>query len=180
MMQENYHDLYAPMHRNDKVFRGFSIKSAVPDIARLIKATAPRSILDYGCGKGRQYSERNVHEEWGGLMPHLYDVGVPAFAAKPKRSFDAVICTDVMEHIAEADVDAIIADIFRFVPPRDDGGTCFAMFWISCRAAKRKTLADGRNVHLTVRPGDWWAERLTIHQRGDLIIEARYETDDVT
>jgi hypothetical protein len=175
----DYGAMYSQLHRSDKVFRGHSIKSAVPFIVELVKQTQPRNLLDYGCGKGWQYTKDRAHDQWGGLMPHCYDVGWPPFAKKPKGLFDAVISTDVMEHIDEPDVHSILADIFSYLPPRDDGGESFAFFWISCRPAMRKTLPDGRNVHLCVREPDWWDEMLNPFARNGLIIDARYETDDV-
>jgi hypothetical protein len=175
----DYGAMYSQLHKSDKVFRGHSIKSAVPFIVDLVQEHKPRNLLDYGCGKGWQYSKDRVHDQWGGLMPHCYDVGWPAFSKKPKGSFDGVICTDVMEHIDKPDVDAVLSDIFSYLQPRDDGGTSFAMFWISCRPAKRKTLPDGRNVHLTVKPDWWWNKRLLkFAVRSNLIIKAHYETDD--
>ena len=166
---------YRRLHENGKHFRGRSIKSGLPDIIRLVKQTAPRRMLDYGCGKGLQYSEDMVHQQWGGCLPRLYDVGVPAFSKKPAGTFDAVICTDVMEHIDEQDVPAVLSDIFSYLPARDDDGESFAFFWISCRPAKNKRLPDGRNVHLCVKPAAWWNEKLDRFRRAGLIIEARYE-----
>lgn len=177
-MIEDYSAHYRELHKSEKKFPGFSIKAALPQIVMLVSGTKPRSILDYGCGKGRQYSEQNIHQQWGGMLPWLYDVGVPAFMERPAGAFDAVICTDVMEHIAEPDVDAILGDIFSFLPRRDDGGISFAAFWIACRPAKRKTLADGRNVHLTVQPEQWWQRRLDAFKRPGLIINAGFDHED--
>jgi hypothetical protein len=175
----DYGAIYSQMHRKRKHFTGRSIFSGLPLIVELVKQTQPRRILDYGCGKGIQYSEHCVHDGWGGLMPVLYDVGVKEFAQKPTGAFDGLICTDVMEHIDPPDVNAILSDIFSYLPPRDDGGESFAFFWISCRPAKRKTLPDGRGVHLTVRHGDWWDEVIDSLAPHHVNVVARYETDDV-
>lgn len=173
---EDYAAVYTALHRNKKHFRGHSIKAGLVNIVGLVVDTFPRRILDYGCGKGFQYTVDKVHEEWAGPMPVLYDIGVPKFSARPQGPFDGVICTDVMEHIAEQDVPAVLADIFGFLPPRDDGGTSFAYFYIACRPARRKTLPDGRNVHLTVREPAWWVDKLHRHQRTGLRILSEYDT----
>ena len=177
-MREDYAAIYTELHKNHKHYTGKSIRSGLPHIVKLVEETKPRRLLDYGCGKGQQYSVHKVHEAWGGLKPHCFDVGVPAFSENPTGYFDGVICTDVMEHIDPADVDTILDDIFGFLRPRDDGGTSFAFFWISCRPAARKTLPDGRNVHLCVREPSWWDKRLALHARARLIVDARYETGD--
>lgn len=162
-MKEDYARLYKTMHANDKAFRGRSIKAAVPMICQCVERYKPRTLLDYGCGKGRQYTEDQVHEQWGGLMPTLYDVGVPEYSKHPDGPFDGIICTDVMEHIAEHDVDDVLIDLFSMIKPRDDLGVSFVVFYIACRLAKKKTLPDGRNVHLTVRDPKWWATKISWH-----------------
>ena len=73
------------------------------DICKLIDLTEAKSLLDFGCGKGKQYSG------WGdldaqthlGMMPALYDPGVEQFEKMPDGKFDGVYSTDVMEHIPE-------------------------------------------------------------------------------
>lgn len=171
----DYAAVYGELHRNEKAFAGRSIRPYVQDIATLVAETRPRRILDYGCGKGFQYLALRVHEQWGGLLPHCYDIGVRQLRDKPAGPFDGVICTDVMEHIEEPDVDGVLADIFAAVPRRDDGGIGFAVFGIACRPAAKKTLPDGRNVHLCVREPRWWQARLDGFRRDGLRIVARYD-----
>lgn len=172
----DYAGLYRPLHEaaGGKFFGG-KIRG-VEIVIDLVARTAPRSLLDYGCGKGRQYSERQIHERWGGLLPHCYDVGVPELAARPEGKFDGVICSDVMEHIAPEDVDAVLADIFGFVSRRRAPAQSFVYFRISCVPSKGKRLADGRDVHLTIAAPEWWEAKLAPHRRPRLVIETRYET----
>ena len=171
----DYGKMYSKMHENQKVFPGTSIKNYVKEIAQLVNLHKPRNLIDYGSGKGFQYLVNRVHEKWGGLLPYLYDVGVRQLSTKPEGSFDGVICTDVMEHIAEEDVDEILKDIFSLVPKRDDGGTSFAFFSVACRPAAKKKLPDGRNVHLTVKPPEWWTEKFLKYRRDGLVIKAEYD-----
>ena len=174
----DYAQVYGRMHANDKYFQGFSIKDHVSAIANLVQRTGARTLLDYGCGKGRQYSQLKVHEQWGGIMPLLYDPGVAIYRRRPIGLFDGVICTDVMEHIEEADVQGVLEDIFSFVQERLDGRDSFVYFCIACRPAKRKKLPDGRNVHVTVKPSIWWEEQLRPFQRKHIIIGVSYDNKD--
>lgn len=168
----DYGEIYGRMHSNPKVFPGYSIKDHVTAIAALVEEIQPERMLDYGCGKGYQYLELRVHERWGGLLPHCYDPGVKQLRKKPEGRFQGVICTDVLEHIEESDIASVLSDIFE----RVDDGPAFVYFCIACRPAKRKRLPDGRDVHVTVRPPEWWAERLAPFERNDgLIIKAVYD-----
>ena len=148
----DYGAIYTELHKNHKHYTGKSIKTGLPHIVKLVEETKPRRLLDYGCGKGQQYSVHKVHEAWGGLKPHCFDVGVPAFADGPRGYFDGVICTDVMEHIEEADIPKVLDEIFGYAEK-------FVFLSICTRPAK-KLLPDGRNCHLTVKPEDWWNAKL--------------------
>lgn len=174
---QDYAALYRPLHEasGGKYFggkvRGLDV------VVDLVARTNPRNMLDYGSGKGRQYSLSSIHERWGGLRPHCYDVGVPEHSARPKGMFDGIICGDMMEHIAPEDVDEVLADVFGFSSRRRAPAQSFVYFHISCVPSTKKTLADGRNVHLTVEPPEFWNEKLKKFQRSRLIIETRYETE---
>ena len=141
---------YKAMHESAKMFRGSSIKGHIEAITDLVAAHKPESMLDYGCGKGLQYSEWKVQDNWGGLTPSRYDPGVPGIDQKPAGKFDAVISTDVMEHIPPDHVDAVFGEAINYARK-------FAFFCIYTQPS-RKHLPDGRNAHLTCRPEQWWID----------------------
>lgn len=142
-------DLYKKMHESG-YFPGHSTAKWSPAIKTLIDKHGAKTLLDFGSGKGMQYDEQKLHEEWGVAKPVLYDPAVPGIdkLPHPMRPFDGVICCDVLEHLEGTE---IMAAIFEAVIRADK----FAFFAISTRPAK-KTLPDGRNAHLTVQSQDWW------------------------
>lgn len=162
-LSEDYGALYRPLHEaNEKAFAGYSLKHHLAVIEELVWRLAPEKpdlrlrLLDYGSGKGYQYLQKRMHNAWGGILPYCYDPGVRQLAEMPEGSFRGIICTDVMEHIAEPDVDAVLDHIFDQLT---DGRPGFVFFAICCAPAK-KTLGDGRNAHLTVRPPEWWRQKI--------------------
>lgn len=151
----NLCDQYKLMHEQG-AFKGYSLLPHVDDIAKLVKKYNAKTLLDYGCGKGLQYTEKNAHEAWGGIMPTLYDPHVEEYSIEPDyevQEFDGLICTDVMEHL-ETEEEAInLLDYIFAVPDK------FLFVTICTRDAKKK-LPDGRNCHTLVRPDVWWMDRI--------------------
>jgi hypothetical protein len=140
------------MHEHPKFFRGREAQKHFSKIGRLVLIHGARSILDYGCGKGQQYEPPiSLQEAWG-VEVACYDPGVPRFEKIQDGMFDAVICCDVMEHIPEPHVGVILRDILSRARK-------FAFISIVTMPAS-KTLPDGRNCHLTVRPEAWWREQI--------------------
>jgi hypothetical protein len=168
----NYQEAYSEMHQNEKYFPGFSISKHVARVAELVQQCQPSRILDYGSGKGFQYLVRRVHEKWGGMLPYCYDVGVRQLSTKPEGKFEFIICTDVMEHIEEQDLHEVISDILN-----SSATVCTAFFSISTVPA-RKEFPDGRNLHVTVRPKEWWEAVFKRYQRDGLRIELAFEKSD--
>src|SRR5688500_11294278 len=143
---------YAELHRTGR-FPGFSIEPYIPKIAKLVRESGARTLLDYGCGQGKQYTEKRWHEAWG-IMPTLYDPAVPPFNVKLISWFDGVICTDVLEHIPEDELSAVITDLVAYARL-----WCFVS--VCCRPAKaNKDIPGVGNAHVTIRPPEWWQEKL--------------------
>lgn len=108
------------------------------------------TILDYGCGR----STFKETMEW--LMPHIpvyeYDPGIPGKDSLPVAMFDIVYCTDVMEHVEEQFVDPTLHQIASMA-------RWGAFFVIDCQPSQ-STLPDGNNAHVTIKPAQWWIDRL--------------------
>jgi hypothetical protein len=171
----DYEKTYGEMHQKQKRFSGYSIKPYVQEIAGLVHTHYPDRLLDYGSGKGYQYLALRVHEKWGGLLPVCYDPGVRQLSIKPEGKFDGIICTDVLEHIEEQDLDGVLDDIFGFLAEGNSEFRSFVFLAIACRPAKHKRLPDGRDVHVTIKPPKWWDAKLEKYHRAGLTIRAVYD-----
>ncbi len=164
-------DLYRQVHETSlgngadaaQVFGGGSLLQHISIVKKLARKTDAKSLLDYGSGKGLLYKKMNlklpdgnlilsVKDFWGLETIQLYDPGVEEFAARPDSSFDGVISTDALEHIPEEDIDWVLAECFGFARR-------FLYMNIASYPAK-KILPNGWNAHVTIRPPEWWRERI--------------------
>jgi FkbM family methyltransferase len=168
-------ELYGRMHTHgeqklgipaEKTFPGTSLAKHVPRIKRLIERTGARTILDYGAGKGLQYRPQKVvvdgehvadgiGEYWDVDEVRCFDPGYAPHSALPEGKFDAVVSTDVLEHCPEEDLPWILDEIFGYADR-------FVYLNVACFPA-RKTLPNGENAHITVRPPQWWRELVGAH-----------------
>jgi hypothetical protein len=147
----------------EDLFAGRSLQDHLPSVKSLVEATGACTILDYGSGKGVLYAKRDlmvpggarvhsIRDYWGVDEIRCFDPGVPEFAMLPSAPADGVICTDVLEHIPEEDVPWLLAELFRL-------SRRFVFANIASYPAG-KTLPNGWNAHVTIRPSEWWAERI--------------------
>lgn len=116
-----------------------------------IRLLRPSSVLDYGCGQSQLLEALELGPE---VALHRYDPAIPAFAAKPGKPVDLLLNVDVLEHIEEADLDGILAEMRSL---------CRHAIIIVDTAPAVLHLADGRNAHVTLRPHAWWAEKIARH-----------------
>ena len=144
------------MHEGKKTFAGNTLFVYSKPLKEILSFFKPDSLLDYGCGKGAQYTSRKAHEEFNCPMPTLYDPCYEPFERKPTGTFAGVICVDVLEHVPEEDLDNIIKDIFAYTES-------FVFIGISIKLAK-KSLPNGKNCHATVKPPNWWKEKVLQHK----------------
>lgn len=160
-------DLYRQLHEEGDKSRGLSPEETFPGhslpphiglIKRLIEKTNAKEILDYGSGKGHQYIHIQIKDETTGESKNLieywdvnvscYDPSYAPFTSPPSRKYDGVICTDVLEHCPEEDLQWIIDDIFGHAK-------LFVYANVACYPAKAR-LPNGDNAHCTIRPPEWW------------------------
>ena len=157
-------EIYKQLHLNGtefesakNTFDGKSLKFFFHPIKQVLDLTKSDSIIDFGCGKAKYYFEEininnntynNITNFWNINDFYLYDPGVKNFSKYPTRKADGVICTDVVEHIPESDAISFIEELFKLANK-------FVFIVIACYPAK-KTLPDGRNVHLCIKSANEW------------------------
>lgn len=143
-------DQYRALHAQGK-FLGLSVLKFADEIGELIKQHEVKTVLDYGSGQGHQYMPpHSLQKKWG-VDVTMYDPAVDGLDVLPDGPFGGVICSDVLEHLPtrEAAVD-VLDDIFS-------RARSFVFVTVCCRPAK-KTLPDGRNVHLLLLTLDQWTQ----------------------
>jgi SAM-dependent methyltransferase len=146
-------DEYRRLHCQSKdMFNGRSLVKFVDIIKSFLENRESKTLLDYGCGKGFLYTnkfhtvtdeiDRPLPELWQLEDYYLFDPGYPEHEKLPSGKFDAVICTDVLEHLPETDLMWIIDEILSYANK---------MVFINVACLKAlKTLSTGENAHISI------------------------------
>lgn len=146
------HELYRQTHESrPDIFRGNSINTYRNNLKQLIQNSNIKTCLDYGCGNAEPW-KRGLKSELGLQKLFLYDPGTKEYRARLERTVDLVTVIDVLEHVPENCVDEVLFDISNYANK--------AIFLsISTKPASKK-LVDGSNAHATVKPEEWWREKI--------------------
>jgi hypothetical protein len=102
-------------HLSSKTYSGKFLRPHAPYIKEIIDRLDCRTVLDFGCGKGKQYEWRATEdgqaipkgltiEEYWGVPVTKHDPAYPPLAAVPTGRFDLVICTHVVGSVPRADL----------------------------------------------------------------------------
>ena len=138
-------------------FLGYSLTKWIVKIRDIIRKDNCNSLLDFGCGKAFLYKNKfkigdkefsNLSDFWNVQDIYLYDPGLEEYSTYPKEKYDGTICTDVVEHIPEADVISFIDELFKL-------SNKFIFVVIAIRPAT-KYFDDGNNIHLSLKKQDEW------------------------
>lgn len=129
----------------------------------LLEDLNAKRVLDFGCGKGALGKKLQSL----GYDVSFYDPYVPEFAKDPEGQFDAVLCTDVMEHIPESELNGVLEAIAS--------KSANVLFVISLTFADA-LLSDGSNAHCTIKPPAWWQQRLAPYFSNVTEVPTRQDT----
>lgn len=165
---QEYHDLidsYKVLHQEEGKFKGISLVPLVPTLMSLVKENDCKTLLDYGCGKAIPYDKdrckevdlRHPIQKLCNLKSFdLYDPAYEKYATLPDKKYDIVVCTDVLEHIAEQDIDYVLTEILS-------RSKKIVFLNISCQPALKhfkEGKFKGKNVHISVFDPSWWGHKI--------------------
>lgn len=123
-------------------------------IVEIVHAASERgicnSVLDYGCGKGLLVKQ--LANKFPNIIINGYDPGISKFSSF-KSSSDIITCLDVLEHIENNKINAVLDDI--------SSKTLNFFIGIIDLLPAKKVLSDGRNAHILIAPPGWWMDKLT-------------------
>ena len=156
------------MHNNgdddipaDEMFDGRAVMYHIEAINNLLRGTQSHSLLDYGCGKALAYDIlpintgdgtkiMGIRNLWPDIDISLYDPGYADYSQLPTEKYDAVISTDVLEHITKEDIPWVIEEILSYARK-------MVYLNIACYPAV-KVLPNGENAHITQESPGWWID----------------------
>lgn len=148
LISEGYLDEQRTLHAAPRGYgqRGDKWASTISGIAQRHHVM---SILDYGCGQGslaRALPDLKIAE---------YDPAIEGKDAPPDRTFDMVVCTDVLEHVESDKIDAVVRHL-------SDLTERYLVAVVSL-VPTSKTLSDGRQAHILLRSKEWWQAAFESH-----------------
>ena len=158
-------DAYKIIHQEEGKFKGISLTPLVPTLVNITKENNCKTLLDYGCGKAIPYDKdrcnevglKNPVQELCNIESFdLYDPAYEKYATLLDKKYDIVVCTDVLEHIAEQDIDYVLTEILS-------RSNKIVFLNISCQPALKhfkEGKFKGKNVHISVFDPSWWGHKI--------------------
>lgn len=150
MISNNHIEIYKKIHAETP----FGKRSKFPKyLENFISQAQPKSILDFGCGKGRLVNK--IKETFPNLEAYGYDPANPEFnESLDSKRFDMIVSSDVLEHVEPEFIDETLSYLH--------GKSRYFYHLIACSPAKL-ILPDGRNAHLIIENQSWWHNKLKKH-----------------
>ena len=136
-------------------------------IKEMLDTHGVKHLLDYGISSGTQYTKGKLHEYLGLESFTGYDPAVEQYSKRPEGKFEGVLCYDVLEHVPESSLDYVIKDIFSFAEK-------MVMFKMGLALATAK-LPNGDNAHVTVKPLEWWREKIKQHKPDGMPVYVHFQ-----
>ena len=141
----------------------FGKRSKTPKfLENFIQIVSPKSILDFGCGKGKLVE--HLQSTYPNIAVSGHDPGNIEFDNSLDSVFvDLLISTDVLEHIEPEFIDSTL----KYLSKKSR-----YVYHLIALSPSRLVLPDGRNAHLILESKEWWRKKFL--DLGYNIIEERY------
>lgn len=152
VISDSYKALNKQLH-TEKAEYGADAQKDAAGVVNFARKTGARVILDFGCGKG------SLKPAIAAIAPELtvleFDPAIEGKDTLPTQPVDLIAAMDVMEHIEPEFLTAVLESMCDLKPR-------LVIMKIALTPAQ-KTLPDGRNAHILLKPSAWWRETLDRH-----------------
>jgi 2-polyprenyl-3-methyl-5-hydroxy-6-metoxy-1,4-benzoquinol methylase len=143
--------------QNSVNWAGYGSYQYADQLRSIVRKYNCKTMLDYGCGKGLQYTSKNNFADLIGIDQYaLHDPAYDQYAVLPDGTWDIVICLDVLPFIPESDIDLVIGLILS---------RCNKICVIGLQEI---TKTKSKKPLVCVHDHTWWQEKL-LHDRLQLI-----------
>ena len=134
---------YKILHKNKPNYGKTSIE--LYDVVKSIIVNKKiKTVLDFGCGKSELIDR--IHNDLG-ILCYRYDPAIEEYSRLIEHSVDLILCTDVLQHIPEYDLDSVFLQMRRL-------SNC-VFFKIKC-TQHHTLLPNGEFANCTVHDVNWW------------------------
>jgi SAM-dependent methyltransferase len=154
-----YDTLYSEADYDDPIESNNAIKWEI--ILKLLSGLEYKTVVDLGCGRG-YYSKKFIEmgKDVIGVelssvccTKHLNDLphvcsSIENFSIQNNKVYDLVLCMDVLEHIAQDKIEALIGGIGSL--------SNTAIYGV----ARHKDVILGFDLHLIIEDTNWWEDIL--------------------
>ena len=155
---------YELLYENPSYGNGPSLQG-VTDWGHMRLDTPPKIITDFGCGRGGLADVVVGWERYQGIdivetLPRK-ETETKVFAVYDLTNLtddigyaDTGYCLDLMEHIHEADIPAVIKGIVE---------NCDRVIWAIALNPAKHNDEFGDNLHVTLQDAEWWVKAMSEH-----------------
>ena len=151
MHSEKYLKELQRLHSKKSFGTAKNIPRGVQDI---ISKESLTSVLDFGCGKGKPFTQLQ-----DAITVHNYD---PVTSPIPlPNDADLVYSSDVLEHIEPEYINEVLTHINSLAEK---------YIWLRIDTwPARKFLPDGRNAHILLQSTEWWTNIINTCIDGNIV-----------
>lgn len=139
---------YKILHKTNEGY-GTSGEEYINEISLMIEFLKPKTVLDYGCGKGKLLNL--LKNKYPNIKFYGFDPAMEKFQNLTVEHVDFVINTDVLEHVPSDELPQLIHDISKLSEK---------VFFALHHAKAITLLPNGDNAHCTVQSHEWYVNLL--------------------
>jgi hypothetical protein len=138
-------------HNKSVTWDGGGSYQYIKQLQEIIKQYNCKTMLDYGCGKGTQYSgdELDFAQLIGINSYNLYDPAYEKYKELPVGKWDLTVCLDVLPFIPEEDIDVVKNLMLSMT-----NTLCVVGLHSDLQARKSK------KPFVCIKSEEWWEEKL--------------------